>query len=573
MKAEDDRLAGLFDSVSDGDAIDWDSVVRRLGPAERPVVEALRDVDRIGAFNRGLQRAGQPADRAPTAAGEVPRWGDLLLLERCGAGAQAEVYRAWDPALRREVALKLLRTGAPGADAPADASPLLAEGRALARLRHPHVVSVHGIAEHDGRVGLWMELVRGESLEEHVQAHGALSPPEAARLGAEIGSALAAVHASGLLHRDIKPANVVRDADGRFVLADFGLGLPRHETAEAGAAVAGSPMYMAPELLFGSPPDARADVYALGMLVWFALAGRHPFPAGTLDSLRKAATAGPSPALAQCREGLPPALAATVEKAIAPSATQRFSTAATFVAALAAAGPDAPGRGRRAARRAVPAVAVLLAAAAVLVFAVNTRWPRSAPAAAGWTVEANLLRHGDGAPTVLLSGDAVAPGDRLSLRWRATRPTWVYVLNADDRGESYLLFPQPRFAWSNPLPADSTVVLPGLMDGSEVAWTVTSAGGRETFLVVAGPEPVPELESGAGNLSAPELGREVEYSGVPDGVIARLRGVGGLTAAVPSTTPAQAAGGDGLGRFRALAGREAGITGLWIREIVLLNPR
>lgn len=194
-----------------------------------------------------------------------------------------------------------------------------------------------------------------------------------------------------------------------------------------------------------------------------------------------------------------------------------------------------------------------------------------APRAAGWTVEASLLRHGDGAPSVLLNGDAVAPGDRLSLRWHATQPTWVYVLNADDRGESYLLFPQPRFARSNPLPADSTLILPGAMDGREVAWTVTSAGGRETFLVVASPEPVPELEAGAAGLRAPEPGRAVEYPGVQIAVIERLRGVGGLTPT--SATATEAADEGGLGRFRALAGREAGVTGIWIREIVLLNPR
>ncbi|MBK7770749.1 MAG: serine/threonine protein kinase [bacterium] len=258
MRADDDRLAGLLGSVSDGEVIDWDAVVRRMGPAELPVIEALRDVDRIHSFNRGLQRAEIPGDPVPTGVGDVPRWGDLLLLERCGVGAQAEVYRAWDPGLRREVALKLLRAGAPGADAGADRSPLLSEGRALARIRHPHVVAVHGIDEHDGRVGLWMELVRGETLEEHVQTHGMLTPAEAARLGREIGSALAAVHAAGLLHRDIKPANIVRDADGRFVLTDFGLGLARRDAPAATAAVAGSPMYMAPELLFGSAPDARA---------------------------------------------------------------------------------------------------------------------------------------------------------------------------------------------------------------------------------------------------------------------------------------------------------------------------
>lgn len=571
MKAEDDRLAGLFGSVSDGEAVDWDSVVRRMGPAELPVVEALREVDRIGSFNRGLQRTDARPDRAPTATGEVPRWGDLLLLERCGAGSHADVYRAWDPALRREVALKLLRAGVPGADAAADGSPLLVEGRALARLRHPHVVAVHGIDEHAGRVGLWMELVRGESLEEHVQAHGALSPVEAVRLGREIGSALTAVHAAGLLHRDIKPANVVRDADGRFVLADFGLGLPRQEAGATATAVAGSPMYMAPELLFGSPPDARADVYALGMLVWFALAGRHPFPTGNLESLRKAAAAGPSPSLSVCRPGLPPALVAAVEKAVAPSATRRHGNAAAFAAALAEVRLSPPRHGRRLARRAAPLLAVVLVAAATAIVAVNARAPRPAPAAAGWDVEASLLRHGEGAPAVLLGGDAVAPGDRLSLRWRASQPTWVYVLNADDNGEAYLLFPQPGFARSNPLPADSTLVLPGAMDGREVAWAVTSAGGRETFLVVAGPGPVPELESGAAGLASPDPGRAIAYPGVPAGVLERLRGVGGLSA-MPAPASG-ASGGDGIGRFRALAGREAGISGLWIREIVLLNPR
>ncbi|MBK6734501.1 MAG: protein kinase [bacterium] len=575
MRADDDRLAGLLGSVSDGEVIDWDAVVRRMGPAELPVIEALRDVDRIHSFNRGLQRAGASGDPLPDSPGDVPRWGDLLLLERCGVGAQAEVYRAWDPGLRREVALKLLRAGAPGADAGADRSPLLAEGRALARIRHPHVVAVHGIDEHDGRVGLWMELVRGETLEEHVQAHGMLTPGEAARLGCEIGSALAAVHAAGLLHRDIKPANIVRDADGRFVLTDFGLGLARREAPAATMAIAGSPMYMAPELLFGSAPDARADIYALGMLVWYALTGRHPFPAGTLESLRVAAANGPSPSLAECRPGLPAALLAAVASATAPAASQRPGQATAFVEALATAaiGAAAPASaGRRAAWRVmVVGAAAIVAVAAIVVVAGRDRAPGPLTPDAAWSVEATLMRDGEGAPTPLLNDDVVAPGDRLLLRWRASRPVWVYVLNADDQGEAYLLFPQPRFDLRNPLPADSTLVLPGPMAGREVAWTVTSAGGRETFLVVAGPEPVPELEPGASGLAAPDPGRAVAYTGVQAGVIERLRGVGGLAEAAaprPATD-----GGAALGRFRALAGRESGVTGLWVREIVLRNPR
>ncbi len=574
MRADDDRLAGLLGSVSDGEVIDWDAVARRMGPAELPVIAALRDVDRIHSFNRGLQRAETPGDPVPAGTGDVPRWGDLLLLERCGVGAQAEVYRAWDPDLRREVALKLIRAGAPGADAGAERSPLLAEGRALARIRHPHVVAVHGIDEHDGRVGLWMELVRGETLEEHVQAHGPLTAAEAVRLGREIGSALAAVHAAGLLHRDIKPANIVRDADGRFVLTDFGLGLARREAPAATMAVAGSPMYMAPELLFGSAPDARADIYALGMLVWYALAGRHPFPASSLEALRIAAANGPGPSLAECRPGLPAALLAAVESATAPAASQRLGQATAFVEALASAAADvaAAAAGRRAGWRGVAVgAAAIVAVAAIVVVAGRDRAPRPLTPNAAWSVEATLMRHGENAPTPLLNDDVVAPGDRLLLRWRASRPVWVYVLNADDQGEAYLLFPQPRFDLRNPLPADSTLVLPGPMAGREVAWTVTSAGGRETFLVVAGPEPVPELEPGASGLSAPDPGRAVEYTGVQTGVIERLRGVGGLSEAAAS--PAAMDGGAALGRFRALAGRESGVTGLWVREIVLRNPR
>lgn len=576
MDAGRDPLAGLLGPVSDGEAIDWDAVVRRVGPDDLTIVEALREVDRIGSFSRGLQRAGRAADgdgdgaAAGGAAGEVARWGDLLLLERLGGGAQAEVWRAWDPRLHREVALKLLRPGAPGDGASAAASPLLAEGRALARVRHPNVVAVHGIDEHDGRVGLSMELARGQTLEQHVAARGPLAPDEAARLGREVGAALAAVHEAGLLHRDVKPANVVRDADGRWLLADFGLGRPRPAEPDGAAPSlpAGSPMYMAPELLFGAAPDVRADVYALGLLVWFALVGAHPFGRLTWAQLRAAAANGPRPSLAERRPGLPPALVAAVEAAIAPTASKRLATAAAFVEALDAAPADgvpaAPARERRArpGSRALVAGLLAIGLAASVIGLASRRGAASGGTAPAYDVEATLLRHGGGPAEPLVPGAVVAPGDRLSLRWQASRPLWVYVLNADDHGESFLLFPQPRYAVRNPLPADAVVDLPGRIDGSEFAWTVTSAGGRETFLVVASPAPLAELEEGAAGLAAP----------VPAAALGRLRGVGGL-APLPAgqATPA-GAGEAALARFRALAGRESGVRGVWVREIVLRNP-
>lgn len=314
MSAERDPLDEFLQSILDDAPVDWDAALRGASRESRSRLEALRDVSRIAAFNRDLQRS--PAPPPLGAAAAIPEhWGELLLLERLGTGSQAEVYRAWDPKLRREVALKLLLPDARGAGSATTESPLIEEGRAAARIRHPHVVAVHGIDRHGDRVGLWMELVKGTSLEQEVRSRGALTSADATRLGREIGSALGAVHAAGLLHRDVKPANVVRDAEGRFVLTDFGLGAPAQGAATLAAWPSGTPMYMAPELLLGAAPSQRSEVYALGMLLWFTLAGRHPFDATTLDVLRDAASKGPSPSLRALRPDLPPALLAKIGRA------------------------------------------------------------------------------------------------------------------------------------------------------------------------------------------------------------------------------------------------------------------
>ena len=523
-------------------------------------IDTLRDLSHIAAFSRGLQRG---AESGPPAAPE--RWGDLLLLERIGSGAHADVYRAWDPRLQREVALKLIRPGS-GAE-----SEWLEEGRAAARVRHPHVVAVHGIDRHDGRVGLWMELVRGVTLERRVQEHGPLDPAEAVRLGTEIGSALTAVHAAGTLHRDVKPANVVRDDEGRHVLTDFGLGL-RRDRGTAPAAPTGTPMYMAPELLAGSPATERSDVYSLGMTLWFALAGRHPFEATTLPELIEAARRGPR-LLRSVRAGIPARLAAVVERAIAPAPEARFAGPREMVEALGVATPE----GWRAHPHAVAAVggALLALLAAFVLWRSTSRVvdapPPPALSAATYSVEASFLRRDASGATRLVTGDRVRPGDRLSLELHASRPAWVYVLNEDERGERYLLFPQPRFDLQNPLPADRALVLPGPIDGRENAWTVTSAGGREYFLVVASPEPVAELEADLGRLPAPRPGRPVDYARVGEAAVERLRGVGGVTPLPPETAP-PVPRSRAFDRFRALAGRETGITGTWVRQIVLENP-
>jgi len=563
MSAEREPDQDLLASITDGAPADWSAASGEADAARRARLASLQELSKIAEFNRGLQR--EDPDPVPE------RWGDLMILERLGAGERAEVFRAWDAGLRREVALKLM--GAGGDDAA-----LLEEGRAVAQVRHPNVVTVYGTDRRDGRVGLWMELVRGATLEQLVRAQGPLDAVTARRLGLEMGGALAAVHAAGLVHRDVKPANVVQDSEGRFVLADFGLGR-RWDRPGAAPGPSGTPMYMAPELLAGAPAAARSDLYSLGLLLWFALAGRHPFETDSLAGLIAMAKQGPKPGLLERRPDLPAGLVRIVERAIAPDPGKRHASAQNFVRELEAWSPARSG----------PAPRRLLAVAAVLVAAIGIAatmaWrarraeiptPTGEPVPAGvasgsYAVEATFLRRDEGRATPLLSGDRVKPGDRLSLEVRSSRPAWIYVLNEDDRGERYLLFPQPRFDARNPVAADSTFVLPGTIGGKESAWSVTSAGGREHFLVVASPEPVPEIEAELDRLPAAAPGRPVEYARVGEEAVSRLRGVGGVVdapegASRPARRPAA------FDRFRALAGRESDVRGVWVRQIVLENP-
>ena len=233
---------------------------------------------------------------APKGTGTAPlsgTWGSLEILEPIGHGGFGRVYRAQDPALGREVALKVV---AVPSDDPAKVADILREGRMLARVRHPNVVTVHGAQEYRGSVGIWMELVRGRSLAELVRQDGRLGPEEAIVVGGSVLRAVAAVHAAGLVHRDVKAQNVMRETGGRIVLMDFGSGWERGDAdRKREVSPEGSPLYMAPELLAGQPPSVASDVYSVGVLLFFLVTGTHPVDGRTVTDLVLAHGLGRAP--------------------------------------------------------------------------------------------------------------------------------------------------------------------------------------------------------------------------------------------------------------------------------------
>jgi len=381
----DDPINDLTRSVSEGQPVDWGKAESGLeGADDQASVRALRDLARIAEYHRRLQRSPLGAEGPLRDSGAVAgttrsaarpeQWGDLTLLERASAGASGEVWRAWDAWLQREVALKFLLTLEGPAPEDASDSPLLEEARALARVRHPGVVAVHGIAGHDGRVGMWMELLRGRTLASEIERRGSLPPEEVTRIGLDLCRALQAVEAAGLVHRDIKPANIVLEADGRVVLTDFGLGRRRADLRPGASGSSGTPFFMSPEILAGEPATPRSDLYALGVTLRWALTGSPPFQARTLDELKVEAAAGPSTSLASERPDAPPVLAAAIERAMAPQAKERYGSAALLAEALdqvlGGIGAD-DARGRRGARRLAVIAGLAVAVGAVAVLALH----------------------------------------------------------------------------------------------------------------------------------------------------------------------------------------------------------
>ncbi|MET7285663.1 serine/threonine-protein kinase [Streptomyces sp. NPDC005573] len=216
--------------------------------------------------------------------------GRYRLLSPLGEGGMGTVWRARDEVLHREVAVKEVRApaGLPAGDVERMYARLEREAWAAARVANRNVVTVYDVTREDGRPWIVMELVRGLSLADQLDAEGPLPPQRAAHIGAEVLAALRAAHAVGVLHRDVKPANVLLANDGRVVLTDFGIATLEGTSAlTMTGEVIGSPEFLAPERALGRTPGPESDLWSLGVLLYAAVEGNSPFRYDTpLSTLR-----------------------------------------------------------------------------------------------------------------------------------------------------------------------------------------------------------------------------------------------------------------------------------------------
>jgi serine/threonine protein kinase/tetratricopeptide (TPR) repeat protein len=316
MPDRDQLLDQLAGAVLDGTDVDWKALESSAGSDAVPLLRRLQLVASVAKVHR---------DALPAET-----WGPLRLIERVGRGASGDVYRAWDTRLDREVALKLIL--APTSADDDTASAIVTEGRLLAKIRHPNVVTIHGAERIGGCTGLWMEFVHGRTLDELFHQGRTFETVEIIGIGIELCRAVSAVHAAGLLHRDIKAHNVMRADDGRILLMDFGAG--REIDHESPADVSGTPLYLAPELFRGEPASAQSDIYSLGVLLYRLASGSYPVSGRSIRELRAAHEAGNRVVARALTPVIAAGLAEVIDQAIDPRPERRPPTADALAALL-----------------------------------------------------------------------------------------------------------------------------------------------------------------------------------------------------------------------------------------------
>jgi len=288
----------------------------------------------------------------------IDKLGKYEIRRELGRGAMGVVYEAWDPMIKRVVAIKTIRADQLAREEAAEVmARFRREAQAAGRLNHRNVVAIYDFADDDGTAFIAMEYVEGRDLRDMFAANERFSIANATRVMEQILDALDYSHKQGVVHRDIKPANVFVQADGTVKVADFGIAHIDTSSLTAAGSVMGTPGYMSPEQVLGVPVDGRSDLFSAGVILYQLVTGERPFAAAaattTLQKVLKEDPLPPSTLNVQ----LPDAIDAVVKRALAKKPDERYQTAAEFATDLRrAVGPRSGGTAAfRAAATAAPA--------------------------------------------------------------------------------------------------------------------------------------------------------------------------------------------------------------------------
>ena len=321
-----------------------------LNPAVRPALPEILPVSAIPLFMAGViavfsaTRANALQRQAYEAKREAQQLGAYTLKKKLGEGGMGEVWLAEHRLLKRPCAVKFIR--AELAAEPSTAARFEREVRAVTTLTHFNTIRIFDYGRSDdGSFFYVMEYLEGPTLDQLVKERGPLAPGRAVYLLRQLCGALAEAHAGGMVHRDLKPGNILVAALGGqkdvAKLLDFGLVQDHSATASddritRAGTVLGTPSYMCPEQAAGEAVDPRGDVYSLGAVAFFTLAGRPPFEGSSVGKLLTAHLTQPAPDLSKIRGEVPADLAAVVARCLAKDPNERFQTALELDAALAA---------------------------------------------------------------------------------------------------------------------------------------------------------------------------------------------------------------------------------------------
>ena len=342
------RVRDLFEAAADLDPASAARWVEREAADDSAVrAEVLSLVDhhsRAGAFltQPVVEHAADLlADDEPLAPGATV--GTYTIVRELGRGGMGRVYLASDARLGRTVALKALAPHLMRDSLQRER--LRGEARAAAGLTHPGICTVYALEEIDGELYIASEFVDGRTLGEEIRSARRPAREEILRTARELAAALASAHANGIVHRDLKPDNVMRARDGRLKILDFGLARVAAGAADAATRmtqpgmIVGTPAYMAPEQINGLSIDARADVFAFGVLLYEYACGVHPFAASTtLATVARVLESDARPLGGVC--AVPSRVADVIARCLRKAPAERFGSAAELVGALESADLD-----------------------------------------------------------------------------------------------------------------------------------------------------------------------------------------------------------------------------------------